>query len=160
VLARHGAGPNLCEEHRGGTGKVVKDSGRLLRPHSPIFKNKGPCCPVCGQPVSRWLIGRRKRFCSAACRLEAHRTKKIGNLTHGEGLQRNGCKSACGPRGNCAPNPGRPPDIRAPRRVIEAELGGGRVWIETVSSDGVKSLVTGILPAALIEARQRGHVTP
>ena len=32
-----------------------------------------------------------------------------------------------------------PPDIRAPRHVIEAELGGGFIWREIVSPDGVRS---------------------
>jgi hypothetical protein len=107
------------------------------RPHSR--RTQGPRCPVCGQPVARWQTGRRKKFCSDACRLEAHRTKQFGILGHGEGLQRNGCRCACGPRGNRTPNSGRPPDIRAPRHVIEAELGGGFVWREIVSPDGVRS---------------------
>jgi len=74
-------------------------------------------------------------------------------LGHGEGLQRNGCKSACGPRGKFPENGGQPPDICAPRHVIEAEINSGHVWAETFSTDGVRCFVTQIRPAALIEKR-------
>jgi hypothetical protein len=46
-----------------------------------------------------------------------------------------------------------PPDIHGPRRVIDIEIGGGHIWHEVVSVDGVRSTVTQIRPAALIEKR-------
>lgn len=116
-------------------------------------------CPVCHEPFRRNLTGRAKRFCSDACRDSARRDKKAVQRFKNDarypygGEPRNDAKSACGPRGNFQKNGGRPPDIHGPRRVIDIEIGGGHIWHEVVSVDGVRSTVTQIRPAALIEKR-------
>jgi hypothetical protein len=96
-------------------------------------------CDGCDKPFTRNLRGRRKRFCSDACRLEAHRTKKISLLGHAAGLQRNDAKSACGTASFSGGFADRGSRIRGPRRVIEAEISGGLTWREIISTDGVKS---------------------
>jgi hypothetical protein len=75
-----------------------------------------------------------------------------------EGLQRNDAKSPCGTGTFLADFAGRGSGIHGPRHVIEAEI-GGRNWTEVFSADGVRSVVTRIRPAALIEAR-RGVAQP
>jgi hypothetical protein len=106
-------------------------------------------CPECGAPLVRNLIGRRKEYCSDQCRLDAYRTRRVGwpfkidARYPYEGLQRNDSKSACGTGANFQKNSGRPPDIQAPRHVIEGEI-GGRGWIEIISTDGVQSFMRSI----------------
>jgi hypothetical protein len=56
-------------------------------------------CAACGKPFARNLMGRKKVFCSAACRLEGHRTNKISSPGHPAGLQRNDSSCACGSSG-------------------------------------------------------------
>ena len=109
-------------------------------PDNPSSHRKQRCCAcaVCGNELTRNLIGRHKKFCSDHCRIEAYRTKHVGSvpnrhvlqrLKNGaryphEGLQRNDLKSVCGTGANFQKNSGRPPDIQAPRHVIEGEIGG------------------------------------
>jgi hypothetical protein len=128
-------------------------------PHNASSHRKQRCCAcaVCGNELTRNLIGRHKKFCSDHCRVEAHRTKHVGRLPNRnvlqrlkngaryphEGLQRNDSKSACGTGANFQKNSGRPPDIQAPRHVIEGEI-GGRGWIGVISTDGVRSFMRSI----------------
>jgi hypothetical protein len=104
------------------------------------------CCPVCGESYVRNRTGRHRKFCSDQCRDRARPDRKLaGALKNGahypySAEPRNDAKSPCGPRTNFQKNGGRPPDIRAPRRVIEAEI-GGRGWIEIISTDGVRSFM-------------------
>jgi hypothetical protein len=122
----------------------------MLAPDTPSRQR----CGACGKEFARNLTGRRKRYCSAGCRLEAHRAFKFSISGHDTRVKRNDAKSPCGPRGNSGENRGRGSGIHGPRHVIEAEIGGGN-WAEVFSADGVRSFVTQIRPAALIEARQR-----
>lgn len=135
-------------------------------------KQRCCACAVCGNELTRNLIGRHKKFCSDHCRVEAHRTKHVGRLPNRNvlqrlkngaryphsGLQRNDAKSACSTGTFLADFAGRGSGIHGPRHVIEAEI-GGRNWVEVFSADGVRSYVTQIRPAALIEAR-RGVAQP
>jgi hypothetical protein len=124
-------------------------------------------CATCGKPFQRSLVGRRKAFCSGTCRSEAHRTA-VQRLKNGvrcptSGLlsparfilelpvsARNDAKSPCGTGTFFRENRGRPPNISAPRRVIDVEIGGGHVWTETYSINGVRSLVRQLRPKALV----------
>ena len=131
--------------------------------HSPNRPNgrHAQRCGSCGKEFARNLTGRRKKFCNDNCRDQARRHRKaVQRLKNGAHYPysvepRNDAKSACGPRGKLPENGGRPPDIHAPRHVIEAEINSGHVWAETISTDGVRCLVAQIRPAALIEKRTR-----
>jgi hypothetical protein len=129
-------------------------------------------CRACAKEFALNLTGRRKRYCNDNCRNQAHRAqhcaeqsnrKPVQRLKNGaryphEGLQRNDAKSPCGTDTFLADFAGRGSGIRGPRHVIEAEI-GGRSWTEEISAAGVRSHVTQIRPAALIEAR-RGVAQP
>lgn len=40
-----------------------------------VFRHRSPGCPVCGTPFDRASTGRRRLFCSAACRQRAYRLR-------------------------------------------------------------------------------------
>jgi hypothetical protein len=90
-------------------------------------------CDACGKPIHRNLKGRLKRFCSDACRLEAHRTNKISILGRGEGLQRNDSKNPCGSRGNSSPKSGSSLFCNGPLDLLG---GGSWHWPKAGSLDG------------------------
>jgi hypothetical protein len=100
-------------------------------------------CDACGKPLARNLKGRRKRFCSDACRDSARRANNFAVL----GCRReprNDSKTPCGTAASFVEKRGRASGITGPKHVIDIEL-GGLVWIE----DGV-ALVAHIKPPALI----------
>jgi hypothetical protein len=112
------------------------------------------CCPVCGKEFRRNLIGRQKRFCSDACRLEAHRTNKISILTRGEGLQRNDAKDPCGTRNFLVENRGRGSHgIVGPKAVIESEIDRAHDWTVWPSGYAVAQL----RKPALVRPTWSGH---
>jgi hypothetical protein len=108
-------------------------------------------CPACQAPLTRNPTGRRKRYCSAACRLEGHRTIKNSISTRDEGLKRNGSKSPCAPGTFLLENRSRPSrGIVGPTHVIELEIGRAHAW--TTEPNGAAS--TRLSPPAL--QRDRG----
>jgi predicted nucleic acid-binding Zn ribbon protein len=123
------------------------------KPHQR--KTQGPCCPVCGHPVPRWLIGRRKRFCSDACRDEARRARNFSILGRGSGVPRNAgnphiISTTYSPvfvgRGSVDP--------QLWHAIVEVEVFADRDWMEVVSTDNVTCLVAMLRPRALREGRQ------
>ncbi len=106
-------------------------------------------CPICAAPLSRKLIGRRKKFCSDRCRDQARRFRETAADAFKKGprypcsiLPRNDERNACGTGTFEAGNHGRAPAISGPRNVIEAEVIAGFEWREVVSADGIVSFVT------------------
>jgi hypothetical protein len=98
-------------------------------------------CPVCDSVFRRNLIGRQKRFCSEACRLEAYRTNKISILTHSEGLQRNDSKGPCAAGTFLAEKTSRASHgIVGPSRVITAEIEHAHSWTTQPSGYAVTQL--------------------
>jgi hypothetical protein len=67
----------------------------MLSPNTPNG-HQAQRCSACGKPLVCNLVGRRKTYCSDACRLEGHRTRQISFLGHSKGLQRNGASTPCG----------------------------------------------------------------
>jgi hypothetical protein len=113
---------------------------------------RGAQCGTCGKPITRNLQGRPKRFCSTHCRNQARSARKaIQRFKNGaryphSGEPRNDSKGACGTGTFCTEKSGRPPDIAAPKRVIDIEL-GGLVW--RADPEGGCTLVAQLRPPAL-----------
>lgn len=108
-------------------------------------------CRACGEPIEQIKQnGRRREYCDDACRVAGSRT---GGHSNRKPVQRseNGARY---PHARPLRNPGKntekttpflpvgkygPSHICGPSRVIEAEIGGGFIWQEIVSADGVRS---------------------
>jgi hypothetical protein len=109
----------------------------MLSPNTPNG-HQAQRCSACGKPLVCNLVGRRKTYCSDACRLEGHRTRQISFLGHSKGLQRNGASTPCGIAisgadfcdrgpvnilgGHRWPN-AKPLDSKTLAKVVRAELG-------------------------------------
>jgi len=112
-------------------------------------------CALCGDvfvPRKQW-----QTFCTPGCRLDAFRRRAAGEgETHG----------MADPTGASKINAVRPSPIqevpvnthafhsenrgvRAPRHVVEVEIGGNRRWQQVVSPDGVVSQIGTLRPRAL-----------
>ena len=114
-----------------------------------------PRCPVCGKAFARRLTGRRKKFCTDACRGEAHRANNFSTLGPCRAVRRNVAKTPCSTGTFSRENRARAPGIRGPRVVIELEIGTAHAWATEVSDGGVVSLVTQLRPPALVEKRSK-----
>ncbi len=105
-------------------------------------------CPICAAPLSRKLIGRRKKFCSDRCRDQARRLREtaVQRLKKGarypcSRVPRNDERNACATGTFEGENRDRAPAISGPRNVIEAEVIAGFEWREVLSADGIVSFV-------------------
>jgi hypothetical protein len=114
-------------------------------------KFQGPCCPVCGSIIVRALTGRRKKFCSDACRKEAHRANNFSTLGHCRGVRRNDAKNRHSAGTFSTENAGRGSHIAGPRDVIATELAALN-W--TQDPPGSATYVAQLQPRALREATQ------
>lgn len=46
-----------------------------VRDETSVFRHRVPGCVMCGAPLDRALTGRRRLFCSPACRQRAYRLR-------------------------------------------------------------------------------------
>jgi hypothetical protein len=99
------------------------------------------CCPICGRIVTR--KARQQRFCSDRCRErnregERGKTRSRKALLGGDtGAPRAPIEKANGFKSLPAPKSGSSIALKAPRKVLETEVFGGRTWRQVVSSGGV-----------------------
>jgi hypothetical protein len=101
---------------------------------------KARCCEHCGEPLRPKRGGRPPKFCDAACRKAAFRSKQWENSAGSyEGPQagRNGENRPLVSNGYKADFVGQTPSIVGPLIVIEREIISGRTWESVVSPDGV-----------------------
>jgi len=97
-------------------------------------------CQHCGAELHGKRVGRPPKFCDAACRkaafrskqwensVERYRTPEAGRNAENQPLVSNGYK---------ANFVGRTSSIVGPARVIETEIIAGRIWEPVVSPDGI-----------------------
>jgi hypothetical protein len=107
------------------------------KPPTPRAQVSWPC-PVCGEPFTRSLAGRKRKFCSDACRQEARRTISFSVLSHCPGLSRNDAKSDCGTGTFSLENRGRGSGgIVGPRNVIAIEIDAALTWTPLVPGGAI-----------------------
>ena len=97
-------------------------------------------CQHCGAELHRKRVGRPPKFCDAACRKAAFRSKQWENSTGRYRIAEAGRNAANQPLvsdGYKANFVGRTSSIVGPAKVIEREIIAGRIWESVVSPDGV-----------------------
>jgi len=125
----------------------------VLRHHKSDTRPK--TCASCRRvfvPRRRW-----QTFCSPGCRLDAFRSKANGAPeTHGMVRPTRAAKINDVRPSSITETPVKPhfqnafqQGVRAPHRVIEVEVFGGRAWRQVVSPDGVTCEVSTLRKRAL-----------
>src|SRR5262249_47680213 len=97
-------------------------------------------CPICRGTVAR--TARNQKYCSKRCKKKAERdrTPEAKNKTlYGLLIDLGG--AGCSKKQTNSSRCGPPNFAVGPRSVIASEIIDARPWIETVSTDGVRSFV-------------------
>jgi hypothetical protein len=127
-------------------------------------------CSTCGTPLAPKRGSRRQRYCGRACK----RAGRSVQNKQAHSMARKGIAPETAADAFKSARPHRRPEtvrsvenklansvtykrdfagggsIHGPRYVIDIEVMGGRIWVSTVSADGVHSLQTILRPSALV----------
>jgi hypothetical protein len=119
------------------------DKRLALRRDAPVV------CARCGRSVPRQA--RQQKYCSAHCRELAKQRTRKAFLGQDTGAPPNPLKNVNGFKSLPTPKSGSSIALQAPRKVLEAEVFGGRIWRPVVSSGGVVCEVGTLRKRALVE---------
>ena len=121
----------------------------LVQPRLALRRDAPVICAHCGRSVLRQA--RQQKFCSAHCRELARECCRKASLGQDTRAPTNPQKKINGFKSLPAPKSGSSIALRAPRRVIEAEIFDDRRWRHVVSSDGVVCEVGTLRKRTLVE---------